>query len=182
MQQQIEQPALQWPAEGNARVPYRVFSDREIYNEELARIFLGPTWQYLILAGELPQPGDYLTTFLGETPVVVTRGQDGEIHAMVNRCAHRGNLVCLKRRGHAENLTCVYHAWRYDLAGNLDSVAFRRGVAGRGGMPASFRIEDHGLRKLRVDQFGELVFGTLSPEAPPLGSYIGNLIGSKIHR
>jgi len=101
---------------------------------------------------------------------------------MVNRCAHRGNLVCLKRRGHAENLTCVYHAWRYDLAGNLDSVAFRRGIAGKGGMPPSFRLEEHGLKKLRVDKFGDLVFGTLSPEAPPLANYIGNLIGSRIHR
>ena len=104
MQQEIAQPAGKWPAEGNARVPYRMFSDPEIYRAELGRIFLGPTWQYLALAGELPQPGDYLTTFLGETPVIVTRGQDGEIHAMVNRCAHRGNLVCLKRRGHSENM------------------------------------------------------------------------------
>jgi phenylpropionate dioxygenase-like ring-hydroxylating dioxygenase large terminal subunit len=101
---------------------------------------------------------------------------------MVNRCAHRGNLVCLKRRGHADNLTCVYHAWSYDLEGNLDSVAFRRGVAGKGGMPASFRLEEHGLKKLRVDRFGDLVFGTLSQEAPPLANYIGNLIGSRIHR
>ena len=180
--QEIERPALQWPTEGNARVPYRMFSDPDIYRTELSRLFLGPTWQYLALAGELSQPGDYLTTFLGETPVIVSRGHDGEIHAMVNRCAHRGNLICLKRRGHADNLTCVYHAWRYDLAGNLDSVAFRRGVAGKGGMPPSFRLEEHGLKKLRVDQFGDLVFGTLSPEAPPLANYIGNLIGSRIHR
>ena len=139
MQQEVAQPVLKWPAEGNTRVPYRMFSDPDIYRAELGRIFLGPTWQYLTLAGELPQPGDYLTTFLGETPVIVTRGHGGEIHAMVNRCAHRGNLVCLKRRGHADNLTCVYHAWRYDLEGNLDSVAFRRGIAGKGGMPPSFR-------------------------------------------
>jgi anthranilate 1,2-dioxygenase large subunit len=177
MQQEIE-----WPSEGNARVPYRMFSDPDIYRDELSRIFLGPTWQYLALAGELPQPGDYLTTFVGETPVIVTRGHDGEIHAMVNRCAHRGNLVCLKRRGHADNLTCVYHAWRYDLEGNLDSVAFRRGIAGKGGMPPDFRLEEHGLKKLRVDQFGDLVFGTLSQEAPPLANYIGNLMGSRIHR
>jgi phenylpropionate dioxygenase-like ring-hydroxylating dioxygenase large terminal subunit len=176
------QQEITWPAEGTARVPYRMFCDPEIYRAELSRIFLGPTWQYLALAGELPQPGDYLTTLLGETPVIVTRGHDGEIHAMVNRCAHRGNLVCLKRRGHAENLTCVYHAWRYDLAGNLDSVAFRRGIAGKGGMPASFKLEEHGLKKLRVDSFGDLVFGTLSREAPPLSNYIGNLIGSRIHR
>jgi phenylpropionate dioxygenase-like ring-hydroxylating dioxygenase large terminal subunit len=179
MQQEIE---IKWPAEGNARVPYRMFSDPDIYRAELDRIFLGPTWQYLALGGELPQTGDYLTTFLGETPVIVTRGHDGEIHAMVNRCAHRGNLVCLKRRGHADNLTCVYHAWRYDLEGNLDSVAFRRGIAGKGGMPPSFRLEEHGLKKLRVDKFGDLVFGTLSPEAPPLANYIGNQIGSRIHR
>jgi anthranilate 1,2-dioxygenase large subunit len=176
------QSAFEWPAEGNARVPYRVFSDHDIYRDELARIFLGPTWQFLALAGDLPDPGDYLTTYLGETPVVVTRGHDGALNAMVNRCAHRGNLVCLKQRGHSDNLTCVYHAWRYDLAGNLDSVAFRRGIAGKGGMPEDFRLESHGLQKLRVDHFGPLVFGTLSASAPPLGDYIGNLIGSRVHR
>src|SRR5215472_1900234 len=84
-------------------------------------------------AFQWPAEGNFLTTFLGETPVIVTRGHDGQIHAMLNRCAHRGNLVCLKRRGHADDLTCVYHAWRYDLKGDLKSVAFRRGVAGRGG-------------------------------------------------
>jgi len=176
-------PAMQWPKEGNARVPYRMFSDPEVYRAELDRVFLGPIWQYLALADELPEAGDYKTTFLGETPVIVTRGEDGEIHAMVNRCAHRGNLVCLKERGHTKDgLTCVYHSWNYDLAGNLRSVAFRRGVGGKGGMPDSFRLEEHGLKKLRTDRFAGLVFGTLSPEAPPLGDYIGNLIGSRIGR
>ena len=74
MQQQLNQTALKWPAEGNTRVPYRMFSDPENYSEELARIFLGPTWQFLALARDIPQPGDFTTTFLGETPVVVTRG------------------------------------------------------------------------------------------------------------
>ena len=175
--------ALEWPKEGNSRVPYRVFADPDIYHAELDRIFLGASWQYLALADELPEPGDYKTTFLGETPIIVTRGEDGEIHAMVNRCAHRGNLVCLKERGHTtDGLTCVYHSWRYDLAGDLKSVAFRRGVGGKGGMPDSFRIEEHGLKKLRTDQFAGLVFGTLSPEAPPLSDYIGNLVGSHIGR
>ena len=175
--------ALTWPKEGNSRVPYRVFADPEIYKAELDRIFLGANWQYLALADELPEPGDYRTTFLGETPVIVTRGDDGEIHAMVNRCAHRGNLVCLKERGRTKDgLTCVYHAWRYDLAGNLTSVAFRRGIGGKGGMPEGFRLEEHGLPKLRVDTFAGLVFGTLAADAPPLADYIGNLIGSRIGR
>ena len=174
--------ALTWPKEGNARVPYRVFSDPDIYKAELDRVFLGPTWQFLVLADELPNPGDYKTTFLGETPVIVTRGEDGEIHAMVNRCAHRGNLVCLKRQGNESLLTCVYHSWSYDLAGNLKSVAFRRGIGGKGGMPDSFRLEDHGLKKLRTDHFAGLVFGTLSNEVPPLAEYIGNLIGARVGR
>jgi anthranilate 1,2-dioxygenase large subunit len=182
MPQALQSP-LKWPKEGNARVPYRVFSDPEIYRAERDRVFLGPTWQYLALDNELPNPGDYKTTFLSETPVIVTRGEDGQIHAMVNRCAHRGNLVCLKQRGHAKDgLTCVYHAWRYDLAGNLTSVAFRRGVAGKGGMPESFKLEEHGLKKLRTDSFAGIVFGTLSPEAPPLAEYIGNDIGGRIGR
>jgi len=178
----MQAQALNWPAEGNSRVPYRVFSDLELYRDELQRVFLGPTWQFLVIADELPEPGDYKTTFLGETPVIVTRGEDGEIHAMVNRCAHRGNLVCLKRQGNAAALTCVYHAWVYDLAGNLKSVAFRHGVGGKGGMPEGFRLEEHGLQKLRVDQFAGLVFGTLSQEARPLSDYIGNLIGARIGR
>ena len=61
---------LTWPKEGNSRVPYRVFSDADIYKAELDRLFLGPTWQYLAMANELPNPGDYKTTFLGETPVI----------------------------------------------------------------------------------------------------------------
>jgi anthranilate 1,2-dioxygenase large subunit len=179
----MDQQAFTWPKQGNSRVPYRVFADPDIYQAELDRIFLGASWQYLALADELPEPGDYKTTFLGETPIIVTRGEDGQIHAMVNRCAHRGNLVCLKERGHTtDGLTCVYHSWRYDLTGNLTSVAFRRGVGGKGGMRDSFRLDEHGLKRLRVDQFAGLVFGTMSPEAPPLADYIGNLIGSRIGR
>jgi anthranilate 1,2-dioxygenase large subunit len=174
--------AVTWPKEGNSRVPYRVFSDPEIYRAELERLFLGKTWQFLVMADELPNPGDYKTTFLGETPIIVTRGEDGEIHAMLNRCAHRGNLVCLKRQGNESLLTCVYHSWSYDLQGNLKSVAFRRGIAGKGGMPEDFRLEDHGLRKVRTDHFAGLVFGTLSEETPPLADYIGNLIGARIGR
>lgn len=175
--------ALEWPKQGNARVPYRVFADPELYRAELDRIFLGASWQFLTLADDLPDPGDYKTTFLGETPVIVARGEDGEVHAMLNRCAHRGNLVCLKQRGHTtDGLTCVYHSWRYDLSGNLKSVAFRRGVGGKGGMPESFQLEEHGLQKVRTDQFAGLVFGTLSPEAPPLSEYLGNLVGSHIGR
>jgi anthranilate 1,2-dioxygenase large subunit len=106
---------FQWPDEGVTRAPYRLFSDPEIYALEQDRIFHGAVWSFLCLEVEIPNPGDYRTTTVGETPVVVTRDREGKIHAMVNRCAHKGALVCLKKRDNVASLTCVYHAWNYEL-------------------------------------------------------------------
>jgi anthranilate 1,2-dioxygenase large subunit len=174
--------ALHWPAEGVTRVPFRVFSDPEIYALEQQRIFRGPIWNFLCLEIEIPRPGDIRLASVGETPVVVTRDEQGAVHAMVNRCAHRGALVCLKERDHATALTCAYHAWTYDLAGRLQSVAFRHGVRGKGGMPEDFDISRHRLEPLRVEIFCGLVFGTFSPETPPIETYLGPMTSGLIRR
>jgi anthranilate 1,2-dioxygenase large subunit len=77
--------------------------------------------------------------------------------------AHRGALICLDNAGNgAKDFQCVYHAWRYDLRGNLQSVAFQRGVKGKGGMRPDFRVADYGPRKLRTTSLHGLVFGTFS--------------------
>ena len=110
-----------------------------------------PTWNYLCLEADLPEAGDYRTTFVGEMPVVVVRDDDGEIHAFENRCAHRGALIALDEARQArEDFQCVYHAWSYNLQGDLTGVAFEKGVKGQGGMPADFCKADHGPRKLRI--------------------------------
>ena len=145
------------------RVPYWVYRDRELLKAEQERVFEGPVWNYLCLESEIANPGDWRTTMVGQMPVVVVRDKDGSIAAFENRCAHRGALICLDNAGSgAKDFQCVYHAWRYDLRGNLKSVAFQRGVNGRGGMPADFRVEDHGPRKLRTTTLCGLVFGTFS--------------------
>jgi phenylpropionate dioxygenase-like ring-hydroxylating dioxygenase large terminal subunit len=162
-----------WP-EGLTRVPFWVYQDRDLPEREQARLFQGPTWNYLCLEGDIPRPGDWRTTFVGTMPVVVARTEDGSIAAFENRCAHRGALICFDDAGSgAKDFTCVYHAWRYDLCGTLRSVAFQRGVNGKGGMPEGFRPEAHGPRKLRVATLGGLVFGTLSPDTPGLADYVG---------
>ena len=96
-----------WPQDGVTRVPYRLFSDKEIYQLEQERIFKGPVWHYICLDIDIPKEGDYKTTNIGETPVVATRDEHDEVHVMVNRCAHKGALVCLKERGNASTLSCV---------------------------------------------------------------------------
>ena len=147
------QSDLAWPRGGVTRVPFRVFSDPAIYAEEQKRLFRGPIWNFLCLEIEIPNPGDWRLATVGEVPVVVTRDEHGDIHAMVNRCAHKGALVCLQERGNAKALTCVYHSWSYDLAGRLQSVAFRHGVRGKGGMPEDFDTAQHRLEPLRVEVF-----------------------------
>jgi len=162
-----------WPAEGLTRVPYWVYQDEDVYKEEQAKIWRGATWNYLCLEAELPEPQSFVTTFVGDMPVVVTRDANGALHAWENRCAHRGALVAMRARGKAERFTCIYHNWTYDHAGNLASVAFRRGIAGKGGMPPDAKPESQAPRQLRVESINGLVFGTLSKEVSSLESYIG---------
>jgi anthranilate 1,2-dioxygenase large subunit/terephthalate 1,2-dioxygenase oxygenase component alpha subunit len=171
-----------WPDPGLTRVPYELYGDPEVYARERARLYLGRTWNYLALECEIPVPGDYKTTFVGDVPVVVVRAEGGGINGFENRCAHRGALLCLERFGNVDAITCVYHAWSYDLEGRLKSVAFQKGVKGKGGMPRDFRCEDHRLRPLRIECFAGLVFGTFAEEMPSLEDYLGPEIAARVRR
>ncbi len=176
-------PPLVWPEEGVSRVPYRVYADDGIHRREQERIFRGPAWHFLGLADEVAEPGDYKTVNIGDTSVILVRGEDGSLAAMVNRCVHRGNLVCIKQRGNdGARLTCVYHNWTYDLQGNLASVAFAKGVDGRGGMPDDFDRTKYRLRPLRVDTVFGLVFATFADDAPALADYLGSEMMENMER
>ncbi len=164
---------LEWPAEGITRTPYRLMSDPEIYAQEQERIFRGPVWHYLCLDAEIAEHGSFRTTYIGDTPIIATRDKDGSIHALVNRCAHKGALLCVEPGGQRKNLTCLYHGWTYDLKGKLCGVPFQHGVAGKGGMPEDFDPGQHGLERLRVEIFRGLVFGTFSAATEPLETYLG---------
>ncbi|HZF20296.1 MAG TPA: Rieske 2Fe-2S domain-containing protein, partial [Burkholderiales bacterium] len=171
-----------WPPEGLARVPYWVYQDEGVYAREQERIYRGAAWNFLGLEAELPNACDYKTTFVGEMPVVVTRDETGALNCFENRCAHRGALLCLKDRGSAKEIACVYHNWTYDLRGNLTGVAFRRGIKGQGGMPEDARPESQAPRKLRVTVFCGLVFATLSEDTPPFERYVGAEVAARIRR
>ena len=173
---------LAWPREGLTRVPYGVYRDADLYVRERQQLFMGATWNFLCLEIELPNPGDYRATFVGDVPVIVARDWDGSLGAFENRCAHRGALLCFNGTGHRREIRCVYHNWTYDLKGRLTGVAFRRGIAGKGGMPADFDPVHHNIRTLRVESFAGIVFGTFSAAAPPLETYLGPDIATRIHR
>lgn len=164
------------------RVPYGVYDDADVYASEQDRIFHGPVWNYLCLDAEIPEPGCFRTTFIGDTPVVVVRDDDGEIYGFENRCAHRGALIALEKSGRADSFQCVYHAWSYNRQGDLTGVAFENGVKGQGGMPPTFCKEEHGPRRLHMAVYCGLVFGSFDDDVPPIEEYLGEEICERIER
>jgi anthranilate 1,2-dioxygenase large subunit len=164
---------VRFPNTDGSRVPFDVYRSQEIYDREQERIFRGPTWSLLALEAEIPNPGDFKSTFVGDTPVVVARTEDNELAAWVNRCAHRGAMVCRAAHGNAMSHTCVYHQWTYSTRGTLQGVPFRRGQKEMVGMPADFDPKAHSLRSLRVEGYRGLVFATFSDAAAPVCDYIG---------
>lgn len=162
-----------WPKEGLRRIPDWVYTDQTIYEREVERIFHGRTWNYVALECEVPNPGDFIRSNVGPTPVVVSRAEDGSIHVFENRCAHRAAEFCRDLSGSANEFVCPYHQWTYDLKGNLTGVPFRRGVDGKGGMPRDFRNADHGLRQLHVTTHRGVVFASYQADMESLQDYLG---------
>ncbi len=157
----------------NDHVPYAVFTDPVIFEREQTRIYQGPTWHFLALADEIKHPGDFKSTYIGITPVVVTRTKDDRIAGWINRCAHRGAVVCRQLRGNARIHTCVYHQWAYDQEGRLKGVPFRGGLNDKTGMPAAFNLDAHNMTPVKIAEYRGIVFGSLGASAPPLTEYIG---------
>lgn len=178
----MQEHAVHWQGPGLTRIPYDLYTDRATAQLEQERIYRGATWNYLCLDAELPAAGSYRTTHVGDTPVVVVKDADGEIYAFENRCAHRGALIALEKSGKADSFQCVYHAWSYNLQGDLTGVAFEKGVKGKGGMPEHFCKEEHGPRKLRIGVYCGLVFGSFSEDVPSIEEYLGDEICARIER
>jgi phenylpropionate dioxygenase-like ring-hydroxylating dioxygenase large terminal subunit len=148
-------------------LPYAWYVDPDRFEQERQRIF-SRTWQYVGHVGGVAAPGDFFTTQLGGLPVVITRDEDGELHALRNVCCHRGAEVVLAPEGNRKTLQCHYHAWSYGLDGRLVG-------APRSGQEPGFRKEDFGLRPLRLETYGPFIFVNPDDGAPPLHEVMGEL-------
>jgi salicylate 5-hydroxylase large subunit len=163
-----------------SRIPFAAYTREDLYQRELERFFYRGHWCYVGLEAEVPNPGDFKRTAIGERSVILTRALDGSLNVVENVCAHRGVTFCRARSGNVKDFTCPYHQWNYDLKGNLQGVPFRRGVKqdGRvcGGMPADFKVEDHGLTRLKVAQRNGVVFASFDHDVEPFEDYAGPTI------
>lgn len=162
-----------WPAGGITEIPYRVYTDPQIFEEEMTRIFCGESWAYVGLEVEIPNPGDYLVTVIGDQSVVITRDEKGEIQGFANRCAHRGVKVCRNRTGNSRFFVCPYHQWSYDACGRLRGVPFIKGVNKLGGMPEDFDRDDHNLPRLSISTRAGVIFASFAEDPTNLSDYLG---------
>ncbi|MEA2963012.1 MAG: apoptosis-inducing factor 3 [Alphaproteobacteria bacterium] len=162
-----------WPNDDLSEIPDWIYTDQRIYDLEVEKIFHGRTWNYVALEAEVPEPGHFIRSNVGPTPVVVARADDGSINVFENRCSHRAAEFCRELRGQTKEFVCPYHQWSYDLKGNLAGIPFRRGVNGKGGMPSDFKSADHGPRRLKVTTHRGVVFASYAEDIEDLADYFG---------
>ena len=108
-----------------------LYTDPSIFAEELQKIWF-KTWVFVGHESEVPQPNDYVRKKLATQDVVMTRDKDGEVHLLLNRCAHRGLQVCDDAKGNSSSFRCPYHGWTYRNTGELLGYPYNKGYGGKG--------------------------------------------------
>ncbi len=142
---------LVWPEGGNTRIPYQIYSAIQRFsNAKWIGSSAARGWAYVGLEVEVPNPGDFKVTRIGNTSVVINRDEYGELRGFVNRCAHRGVKLCRHEFGNNRFFVCPYHQWSYDATGALRGVPFIKGVNQLGGMPDDFERTDYALPRLSM--------------------------------
>ncbi len=147
-----------------------VFIDKGLYELELERIF-ARCWLYLAHESQIPNPGDFVSAYIGEDPILVVRDSRGKIGAFLNTCRHRGMRVCRADQGNAAAFTCTYHGWTYGNDGKLVGVPGYKEY-----YYEELDMEQWGLVPVaQVDSYKGLIFGTFDPTAPSLLEYLGDM-------
>lgn len=147
-------------------LPAALYTDPNVFDGEKEKIF-SRTWQVVGRAGQVANPGDYFTNELVGEPLVCVRGADRKLRGFYNVCRHRAGPPA-EGCGSRKLFRCRYHGWTYDLDGSLISATEIEGVNG-------FRPENFALVPVRTEEWFNLVFVNLNPEARPLLEGLGEL-------
>jgi benzoate/toluate 1,2-dioxygenase alpha subunit len=157
-------------ADGLARLDRSVYTDPAIFELELERLW-HRNWIYVAHESEVPNPRDYVTAHIGRQPVILVRGEEGELRGFLNVCPHRGALLLAEPCGTVRNIVCPYHAWTFSTRGELLGITAEK----LGAYPAAHRKEALGLRPVpRVESYKGLVFASLDPDGIPLAEHLGD--------
>ncbi|MGP4015988.1 aromatic ring-hydroxylating oxygenase subunit alpha [Saccharopolyspora sp. 5N708] len=143
-----------------------VYTNPAVFESEMRNIF-ERGWVFVAHESQVPEPGDYKTTSIGTQPVVVSRHEDGQIYVLLNRCRHRGTVVCRAEVGHSNYFRCPYHNWGYANDGTLVGMAMAHG------WKEDFDKSAWGLKRVaRVGIYRGLIFADLAEDGPSLEEHL----------
>ncbi|MDD3798611.1 MAG: SRPBCC family protein [Novosphingobium sp.] len=155
-------------ASGRYRLDREVFTDPDLFELEMKYIF-ERNWVFVAHESQLPNPNDFLTTYVGRQAVLLTRDRSGKLGGFINACAHRGARVCRERRGNARNFTCPFHGWTYGTDGTLLDLT----EEASGGYADGFDRKTMGLEPVaRLETYRGFIFASLSADVLPLADYL----------
>jgi fatty-acyl-CoA synthase len=153
---------------GEYRVHGSLYNSPRVFADERERIFRRE-WLAVGHESEVARPGDFVRKQLGGQPVILTRGHDGTLHVLLNRCSHRGNLICDDPTGNARAFRCPYHGWTFSNTGDLMGFPYRDGYA------ETVSKDGLGLgRAPRLDTCQGFVFASFADGGPTLREHLGD--------
>jgi phenylpropionate dioxygenase-like ring-hydroxylating dioxygenase large terminal subunit len=145
-----------------------IFVSDEIYRQEQERVF-ARAWLFIGHESQIPKPGDFLTSCMGEESVILCRDRAGKIRVFLNSCRHRGMKVCRYDEGNTVEFQCPYHGWSYATDGALVGVPFAKDAYG-----AQLDRGRWGLVEVaRMENYKGTIWATWDASAPPFAEYIG---------
>jgi benzoate/toluate 1,2-dioxygenase alpha subunit len=160
---------LVWDEPHKFRIHTSAYNDRSIFEKEMRAVF-DHVWIFVGHVSEIPNSGDYKTSYIGTQPVIVVRSDSGEINVLVNRCVHRGAIVCRELTGNKQQFECPYHGWVYQNDGRLLAIPHSRE---RGGYSEHFEMPAGLFKVPRVEMYRGLIFACLDPDVQSLDSFLG---------
>jgi choline monooxygenase len=153
------------PLERAWTIPAPWYVDPRVLDLEHRTVF-ARSWQLVGRADQVREPGQYLTWELAGEPVVVVRGDDGELRGFFNVCRHHAAAVMTEPDGRAKVLRCPYHGWTYGLDGRLRGTPDFTGVC-------EFDREANGLVPVRTAVWENWVFVRLDDDGPSIEEFLG---------
>ncbi|OAE60783.1 oxidoreductase [Achromobacter mucicolens] len=153
-----------------------LFIDQELFDLEMERLYAN-TWVYVGHDSQVPNPGDYITTTVGNQPVVMVRHSDKSVRVLHNRCPHKGTMVAGDACGNTGKFfRCPYHAWTFKTDGSLLSIPLKKGYENTGlenceasqGMAAVKDVRNH----------RGFVFCRLNPEGQSFEEFFGDSLST----
>ena len=154
-------------------LPAKSYTDENFWKTECNTV-LSDGWLFVGFVHELKKPGDVIPLFIANKPILLVKNNDNKITAFHNVCSHRCLKLVDKEKNVGKIIRCPYHAWSYDLEGNLKAAPHIGGTNKH--QPKGFNFSDHGLKKIKIYIWHDWIFINLNGKAKKFMEYAKPLI------